>query len=69
MAAADDSSWGLGSQPQLTDLKGKVMPSISPIIAHLFDDPHANHRHVKREGDKNRARFETKGRVLRRRSK
>jgi hypothetical protein len=44
------------------------MPSISPIIAHLFDDPHGNRR-VKRHGDGNRERSETKGRVLRRRSK
>jgi hypothetical protein len=44
------------------------MPSISPIIAHLFDDPHANYRRVRREGGL-RTRFESKGRVLRRRSK
>jgi hypothetical protein len=43
------------------------MPSISPIIAHVFDDPHA--RRVKRHGDGNRERSESKGRVLRRRSK
>jgi len=45
------------------------MASISPIIAHVFDDPHAAHRRVKREGDPNRTRFETKGRVARRKSK
>jgi hypothetical protein len=45
------------------------MPSISPIIAHLFDDPHANHRHVKRERDQKRDRFGSKGRVPRRGSK
>ena len=43
------------------------MASISPIIAHVFDDPHAAHRRVKRERD--RTRFESKGRVPRRKSK
>lgn len=45
------------------------MPSISPLIVQLFDDPHAKHRRAHREGEPNRARFETKGRVPRRRSK
>ena len=44
------------------------MPTISPLIAHVFDDPHGNRR-VKRHGDGNRERSESKGRVLRRRPK
>jgi hypothetical protein len=44
------------------------MPSISPLIVHVFDDSHGRGR-VKRAADRDRARFETKGRVLRRRSK
>jgi hypothetical protein len=42
------------------------MPSISPMIFRVFDDPHATHR---RGGRPNRARTETKGRVFRRRSR
>ncbi|MET0474982.1 MAG: hypothetical protein ABW001_10120 [Mycobacterium sp.] len=45
------------------------MPGISPLIVQLFDDPHARRRHAKRRGDPERDRFETKGRVARRRSK
>jgi hypothetical protein len=44
------------------------MPSISPLIAHVFDESNGNRR-VKRAADRNRERSETKGRVLRRRSK
>jgi hypothetical protein len=45
------------------------MPGISPLIVQVFDDPHARHRHADREGndDGKRRRFESKGRVLRRR--
>jgi hypothetical protein len=43
------------------------MPSISPLIARVFDDPHANARHVGKRG--NRDRFEPKGRVAKRRSR
>lgn len=45
------------------------MPGISPLIVQLFDDRHPNHRRVRRDGDESRTRFESKGRVLRRRSK
>jgi hypothetical protein len=45
------------------------MPSISPLIVQLFDDPHARRRHTKRRDDPDRDRSETKGRVARRRSK
>ena len=45
------------------------MASISPLIVQLFDDPHAKSRRGKRDEDGNRIRFESKGRVLRRRSK
>jgi hypothetical protein len=51
------------------DLKGHVMPSISPLIVQIFDDPHGNRRRGKRDEDGNRIRFESKGRVSRRRSK
>jgi hypothetical protein len=44
------------------------MPSISPLIVRVFDEPNGNRR-VKRAADRNRDRIETKGRVLRRRSK
>jgi hypothetical protein len=44
------------------------MPSISPLIVHVFDESNGNRR-VKGAADRDRARFETKGRVLRRRSK
>jgi hypothetical protein len=44
------------------------MPSISPLIVHLFDDPHGNRR-AKRGVDVNRDRFASKERVPRRRSK
>jgi hypothetical protein len=44
------------------------MPSISPLIAHVFDESNGNRR-VKRAADRNRDRSETKGRVLRRRPK
>jgi hypothetical protein len=45
------------------------MPSISPLIVHLFDDPHGKHR-VKRSGDDaKRDRFASKARVPRRWSK
>jgi hypothetical protein len=40
------------------------MHFISPHIVQVFDDPHAEHRRVKRAG--NRLRFESKGRVPRR---
>jgi hypothetical protein len=43
------------------------MPSISPIIAHIFDDPHGKRR-VKRE-DANRDRFASKVRIPRRRGR
>ena len=49
-----------------TDLKGHVMPSISPLIVRVFDDPHAHARQGKRA---NRTRFESKGRVAKRRSR
>lgn len=42
------------------------MPSISPLIARVFDDPHANARHNRRA---NRDRLESKGRVAKRRSR
>ena len=42
------------------------MPSISPLVAHLFDDPRAAARHGKHA---NRTRFESKGRVAKRRSR
>ncbi|MCW2556806.1 MAG: hypothetical protein JWP55_770 [Mycobacterium sp.] len=45
------------------------MPSISPLIAHIFDDRPGNHRRAKRDADGYRLRFESKGRVSRRRSK
>lgn len=45
------------------------MPSISPLIVQIFDDPHGNRRRGKRDEDGNRIRFESKGRVSRRRSK
>ena len=45
------------------------MPGISPLIVQIFDDPHSNHRRAKREGEANRTRFESRGRVPRRRSK
>lgn len=45
------------------------MPSISPLIAHVFDDRHGNRRRPKRDEDGDRVRFESKGRVSRRRSK
>jgi hypothetical protein len=44
------------------------MPSISPLIVHLFDDPHGKRR-ARRERDVNRDRFASKERVPRRRSK
>jgi hypothetical protein len=45
------------------------MPSISPLIVHIFDDRHGNRRRAKRDEDGYRLRFESKGRVSRRRSK
>ncbi|WP_197378512.1 hypothetical protein [Mycolicibacterium mengxianglii] len=45
------------------------MSGISPLIVRIFDDPHAKHRRVNREGEGNHPRFETKGRVRRRRPK
>ena len=42
------------------------MPSISPLIVRVFDDPNPNARHAKRG---NRARFESRGRVAKRRSR
>jgi hypothetical protein len=45
------------------------MASISPLIVHVFDDRHGNRRRAKRDEDGNRLRFESKGRVARRRSK
>lgn len=41
------------------------MPSISPLIVRVFDDPHANARNGKRA---KRNRAESKGRLARRRS-
>ena len=41
------------------------MPSISPLIVRIFDDPHASRRHGGRERDAKRARSESKGRVPR----
>jgi hypothetical protein len=43
------------------------MHSISPHIVQIFDDPHAEHRRVKRASI--RHRFESKGRVPRRQAK
>jgi hypothetical protein len=45
------------------------MPSISPLIVQIFDDRHGNRRRAKRDEDGYRLRFESKGRVSRRRSK
>jgi hypothetical protein len=45
------------------------MHSISPLIAQVFDDRHGNQRRGTRDEDGNRIRFESKGRVSRRRSK
>ncbi len=42
------------------------MPSISPLIVRIFDDPHANARNGKRG---NRNRFESKGRFAKRRAR
>ena len=39
------------------------MPSISPLIVRIFDDPHANHR--RHENHAKRSRLESKGRVPR----
>ena len=38
------------------------MPSISPLIVRIFDDPHANHR--RHEIHAKRSRLESKGRCL-----
>ena len=46
-------------------VKGTLMPSISPLIVRIFDDPHANARNGKRA---KRNRAESKGRLARRRS-
>jgi hypothetical protein len=43
------------------------MPSISPLIARIFDDPQPNRRH-RRDREGIRSHAETKGRVARRRS-
>jgi hypothetical protein len=43
------------------------MHFISPHIVQVFDDPHAQHHHVKRASS--RHRFESKGRVPRRQAK
>ena len=43
--------------------KGNVMSSISPLMARIFDDPHASHR--RRENHSKRSRLESKGRVSR----
>jgi hypothetical protein len=56
---------GMRTQTSATDLKGNVMPSISPLIVRLFDDPHADHRRGGRERDAKRSRFESRGRVAR----
>jgi hypothetical protein len=45
------------------------MPSISPLIARVFDDPHANSRNGRRENQGRRERFASKGRVAKRRSR
>lgn len=45
------------------------MHSISPLIGRIFDDRHGNRRHATRDEDGYRRRFESKGRVSRRRSK
>jgi hypothetical protein len=45
------------------------MPSISPLIAHIFDDRHGNRRRPTRDEGGYRLRFESKDRVSRRRSK
>ena len=45
------------------------MPSISPLIAQVFDDRHGNRRRATRDEDGYRLRFESKSRVSRRRSK
>jgi hypothetical protein len=44
-----------------------VMHSINPMIIRVFDD--TNRRRVKREGGASPTRFQSKGRVPRRRSK
>jgi hypothetical protein len=49
--------------------EGNAMPSISPLIVQLFDDPHAKYRRANRESEDNRTRSESKGRVPRRRFK
>ncbi|WP_161600498.1 hypothetical protein [Mycolicibacterium hodleri] len=43
------------------------MPSISPLVIRIFDDPRTNRRNAKRDEEGNRTRFESKGRVARRR--
>jgi hypothetical protein len=43
------------------------MPSISPLIARVFDDPHANSHHGRRENQGLRDRFASKGRKAKRR--
>jgi hypothetical protein len=45
------------------------MHSISPLVAQVFTDSHANHRRVKREGGGSPTRFQSKGRVPRRQPK
>jgi hypothetical protein len=42
------------------------MPSISPLIIRVFDDPHANARNGRRA---NRSRVESKGRFGKRRTR
>ncbi len=39
------------------------MAQVSPIMARIFDDPHAGHR--RRETHSKRGRLESKGRVFR----
>ena len=43
------------------------MASISPLIVRIFDEPRANRRSGMRDEEGNRTRFESKGRVARRR--
>jgi hypothetical protein len=42
------------------------MSSISSLVIRVFDEPRTNRRHVKRDEDGNPIRFESKGRVSRR---
>jgi hypothetical protein len=43
------------------------MPSISPLIVRVFDEPRPNRRRVTRRDEETRTRFEAKGHRSRRR--